>query len=193
MDWTAFIKDNSQALFTLGGVFLGSAITFLGNYLNNRFQAIENEKERLEKRREAKVQLAIELMKTDIKHIDDVNNLMFEILNKIKALIMKKETGELTQEEFLTEFQLMLNSEKGVFAKLSESDTMTDILVYIHGDDIYSIFNNYKDLYEEYLKTIYNLSATDEEREKVYDKLVVAGGKFQQVLREKLISIRDIA
>jgi len=191
MDWTTFIKDNSQALFTLCGVFLGSAITLVGNYLNNRFQAKENDKERLEKRRETKVQLAIEIMRNDIKRIEDVNNLTFELINQIKILNLKRETGILKPEEWLVELQLMLASEKGSFAKLAESDTMTDVLVYIQGEEIYSIYDNVQDLLSEYLNVLYNPSSTGDDREKASDNLVAAVGKFQQQLRKKLISLRD--
>ena len=191
MDWTAFIKDNSQALFTLCGVFLGSAITLVGNYLNNRFQAKENDKERLEKRRETKVQLAIEIMKNDIKRIEDVNNLTFEFINQIKILNLKRDTGKLKPDEWLTELQLMVASEKGIVAKLAEFDTITEVLVYIHGEELYSMYNNFTDLFSQYLRVLANPSSTDDDRENAFDKLVAASGKFQQQLRKKLISLRD--
>ena len=59
MDLDTFLTGNSQALFALGGVFLGAALTLLSNLINNRFQAKENSKERLEKRKKAKTQLEI--------------------------------------------------------------------------------------------------------------------------------------
>jgi hypothetical protein len=191
MDWTTFIKDNSQALFTLVGVFLGSAITFLGNYLSNRFQAKENDKEREEKRRDAKHQLAIELMKNDIKHIEDVNNLTFEFINNVKILNLKRDSGELTSKEWFAELKLMMTSEKGIGAKLVESDTTTEVMVYLFGNEIYSKYCNYKDIFEKYLNMLSDPSATDENLEHVSEELVVAMGTIQQLLRKKLISARD--
>jgi hypothetical protein len=55
MDWATFFKDFGQSLFTLGGVFLGSAITFLINYINLRNQSREREIDRQEQRRELNV------------------------------------------------------------------------------------------------------------------------------------------
>ena len=191
MDWTAFINDNSQALFALGGVFLGSALTLFGNFINNKFQAKENDKERLEKRKDAKFQLAVELMKNDIKRIEDVSSLMFEFINSVKVLNMKRETGEITQTEWLAQLKIMTTSEKSAFTKLGEIDTTTDLLVYISGDEIYSMYSNFKDLFDEYLKILGNPSTTEEDKENAYEKLVASGGKFQRMLREKLISSRD--
>ena len=193
MDWTTFIKDNSQVLFTLGGVFLGSVITLLGNFLNNRFQARESDKDRLEKRREAKSQLAIDLIRNDIKRIEDVSNLMFGFINEVKLLNLKRDNGKLTSQEWLAELQAMTTYENGAIAKLAELDTTTDMLVYIHGEETYSIYNDFKDLFSEYLGILSNPSANEEDRENAYDKLIAGGGKFQQTLRAKLISARDSA
>jgi hypothetical protein len=191
MDWITFIKDNSQVLFTLSGVFLGSAITLLGNLLNNRFQARESDKDRLEKRREAKSQLAIDLIRNDIKRIEDVSDLMFGFINEMKLLNLKRDTGKLTSKEWLEELQAKTTNENSVIAKLAELDTTTDMLVYIHGEEIYSIYNDFKDLFTEYLNILSNPSSNDEDIENAYDKLIAGGAKFQQILRAKLISARD--
>ena len=191
MNWTTFIKDNSQALFTLIGVFLGAAITFLGNYLNNKFQAKENDKNRQEKRKEAKPLLAIELMKTDLKHIDDLNNLIFEILNRIKILYLKRNRGLISQEELFVELRSMLTSVNGLVEEMSKLATKSEVLLYIRGDEIYSTYKDCEKVFKEYLDVLGNQSATEDDQDKVSDNLIKNYGKLQKMLRDELISISD--
>jgi len=82
MDWTPFLEDNGQSIFTLAGVFLGSLITLLVSFLNNRFQAKERDNDRKESRRETKIQLALELKRNDIETIENV------IDNSLRSMII---------------------------------------------------------------------------------------------------------
>jgi hypothetical protein len=50
MDWATFFQENSQSLFTLLWVFLGSVITYAINFQSLRTQARERDKERYEQR-----------------------------------------------------------------------------------------------------------------------------------------------
>ena len=63
--------------------------TFFTNFFNNRFQAQERDKDRVDQRREAKTQLALELMRSDIKITEDSidNALKVSDIDKLSVLI----------------------------------------------------------------------------------------------------------
>ena len=112
MDWATFFKDNSQSLFTLGGVFLGSLITFLISYVNQRFEAKERDKDRAEKRRDAKIQAREKWIERDILKIMDYLDTMLKLYSEEKFLQLQNDIAleaierfPSTPEEFLALMQ----------------------------------------------------------------------------------------
>jgi hypothetical protein len=194
MNWTELLRDSSQALFTLIGVFLGATITFIINILNNRFQAKENDKDRIEKRRESKVQLTLELMKEDLKNIEDAINSLFEVLEKIKNISFKKSLGEISQGEYRRELILLITGENVSIEKFNIFSAKADVLVYTCGDEIYSTYKDCDKVFLEYLQFINDPTTIhdNDAEERMNDNLIRSYGKLQQMLREKLISIREI-
>lgn len=191
MNWADFFTKNAQPLFTLGGVFLGSLITFLISYLNNRFQAKERDKDRLEQRREAKAQLALDLMSNDIKSVETTLGTVFEVLNALKLIRTKRLAGLLSENETKDELRSMLTNEKSKFYKLAEVDTTTEMLVYTFGEEFYLEYQNIGMLLNEYMDFLLN-SPSFEDEIPIDLKLVSSTGKLHSMLREKLISLRDI-
>jgi len=204
MDWATFLKDNSQSLFTLGGVFLGSLITFLISFLNNVFQAKEREKERQEQRRDAKIQSREKWIERDILKITDLIEKMYKLLSEIRgikievdSLISGKEIGLVTQEEFdtkykslydnLPELDIEVNQVKDMIGGLVYSFTETEILS-SYGD-LVDALNTYVNQEGEDFKNILNEQKESSNSDiNIFSESV---GKFQRALREKLISLRE--
>ena len=84
----------------------------------------------------------------------------------------------------------MVNNETGTMKKLSESDTTTDILIYSFGDEYYSVYKNCQILFRKYLSIILE-SIYSSDADKAYEEFVIAGSKLQQLLRGKLLALRD--
>jgi len=137
MDWASFFKDNSQSIFTLGGVFLGSLITFLISYLNNRFLAKESEKERQEQRKEAKTQLALELMRNDIMIIEDRIDSQLRAVDTIHTLSLRKSRGELSQDEMKKQLFSMYLDENGKLVQEGEREMIADKVALAIGEHFY--------------------------------------------------------
>ena len=89
MDWTKFFETYGQSLFTLGGVLLGSLITFWINAQNLKYQSRERDKDRQEQRREAKTQLALELKRNDIRALQESIDNHLEGIAELRRIRMK--------------------------------------------------------------------------------------------------------
>ena len=63
------------------------------------------------------------------------------------------------------------------------------MLLYVQGDEIYSVY--YSILFGEYLNLFGSSTATDKNKEGVFEKLIISAAKVQELMRNKLISIRD--
>jgi len=192
MDWNTFLKDYGQSMFTLAGVFLGSIITFFISYLNNRFQAKEKDNEREEQRREAKIQLATELLKTDIKTVEDTIGIALDLINTLRAMKSKQFMGLLSTEEFLSEFQLMFKDKQSHFFRWVNAHTTVGVLAYAFGNEFATEYLKFSDLLDNYFTFLLDLSSVDEAIEKdPSNELIKSAGKLHIMLNEKLISIRD--
>jgi hypothetical protein len=191
MDWATFFANNSQSLFTLAGVLLGSVITFVIGYINVRSQSLEREKDRQEQRREAKTQLALELMKNDIKVLEDTIDNMLKALNYIEHLSYKKIQEGLSREEIEEE----TSSIDGKYAKFAEMEKVGDKLAHSLGDQFYSHYENFFRFATEYMSLCMDLQELDGSTVtsigELRARLGEAGGVLHTMLREKLISIRD--
>ncbi|MFN8414515.1 MAG: hypothetical protein U0Z26_19200, partial [Anaerolineales bacterium] len=99
--------------------------------------------------------------------------------------------GNLTKEEWNTEFLVMINDKTGVYSKLQQLDTITDIIAYTHGEKVYSVYRNTETLLSNYIDLLADPASAFENQEAVFDELIVAYATMRQLLREKLISIRD--
>lgn len=193
MDWTTFFGDNSQSFLPLGGVFLGSAITFLISYLNNRFEARERDKDREEQRREAKTQLALELMRNDIKIIDDSINNSLQALELSRNLAFKRDRGKLSHGEMLDELGSTLANESGTTFEL-QTDYIADKAAFSLGEDFYSSFKACEKLRGDYSDLMLSASPSEEEDaelSELWNKIIIAAAKLHIMMNEKLISFRD--
>ena len=191
MDWASFFKDNSQSIFTLGGVFLGSLITFLISYLNNRFLAKESEKERQEQRKEAKTQLALELMRNDIMIIEDRIDSQLRAVDTIHTLSLRKSRGELSQDEMKKQLFSMYLDENGKLVQEGEREMIADKVASAIGEHFYSEFRKFNDLCLEFWRMSLNSPFSHEKALKGRLELSAQAAKLHNMLNEKLISLRE--
>lgn len=205
MDWVAFFENNSQSLFTLAGVFLGSLITFLINYQNNRFQAKEHDKDREEKRKEASVHAKEKLIERDIQKIMDSIELILELSSKrrgkgfqFRTIIDGKESGLLTHEEANVQARLLYDTFSVEFTQVNQSlDMMSRLVRSFEDPQIISAYNTFVDVMEKYLKqelenNTYKEFADGFDMDNIIWPIVTRqAGSFHRTLRDKLISLRD--
>jgi hypothetical protein len=191
MDWAAFFRDYGQSLFTLGGVFLGSVITFLINWLNLRNQSIERDKDRNEQRREAKAQLALELMHKDIKLVDDTILVALGIMDTLKLARARARLGVLPMENLRAEMESILGSQTSKLSKLEELDTMTELLAFTFGDEIYSEYENFTRLYGNATAVLLDPHSSSKDEEAVNQQIIRSAGRLRLMMIEKLKSLRD--
>lgn len=210
MDWATFLENNSQSLFTLGGVFLGSLITFLISYLNNIFQSKEREKDREDKRREGRIQAKEKWIERDILKIMDLVEYIITITSEVQSygirielIASRKKHHSLSDDEFNKEFKSLLDR---IPVQLYEGDrtfARIDELVYSFEEpeinssykDFRGARNDYwKQVSENFASRIEELASESAEQIDTRDsrrKMVESAGKFQMALRNKLIALRD--
>jgi len=205
MDWATFIKDNSQSLFTLAGVFLGSIITFVISYLNNRFQAKEKDKDREEQRREAKIQSKEKWIERDILKMMDALEKMLRLLadsrswqNQHELLTDGKSSGVLTQQELVSKLRSVYDKVSNMFSEVSQIGS--EIFTLVDSFEETEIVSSYAEFSSkldtclskeiEYMQNKLNPQPL-EESAREWDKVSESAGKFHRALRNKLISIRE--
>jgi|ERR1700752_3925392 len=175
---------------TLLSVVIGGLIATIGSIINSRFQAQERIKDREEQRREAKTQLALELMRRDIKIMVDVIDNTLKSQRVIELTFIRKIRGELSEDEMQRE----IHSIDGKYMKLGETDTIADKLSFTFGNEFYTEYQNFKGLtnsYKDlYMKDTNGPFSTDMATEQL-GGIVESAGKLHTILQEKLISLRD--
>ena len=176
MDWAKFFQDNSQSLFTLFGVFLGSLITLSITFINNRFQAKERENDRLEQRREAKIQVTEKRVEKDIEIILDAIGAEIEF------------TGLSIKKVLSYEDEQKLGSQLAIAARRKHS--LAQGIIYS-----YNNFLGYWEIYDKSLNVLYenmnNTSLFPIDESDVWKNFLESAGNLQRVVRHELISIRD--
>ncbi len=197
MDWDKFIQDNAQSLFALGGVFLGSLITFLINYFNNRFQAKEREKDREEQRREAKIQAKEKRVEKDIEIIMETINDILEYLglririDKLYTDIKDKEMGGvLSPEESDNAIDNEYNYLNELTSTLRRKHTLAEGIVYSYRN-IIGYWEAFDESMDELIEYIKENPHTSTDKSKAWKNFMVSTGNLQKVLRHEPISIRD--
>jgi len=199
MDWTSILTFATGALTALIPVIIA-----------NRFQAKEREKDRLEQRREAKIQTREKWIERDILKIMDsmehLTTLMSEVENLSLRLIFvqnAKESSLLSTAEFTQELKV-------VYARVPvltfESNRVLNIMANLVNSfeepEINLSFKDFRSIGRAYSEqAIHNISSalisfggepveqisTQNQRSQMSE----SAGKFQQALRNKLISLRE--
>ena len=196
MDWATFFSENSQSLFTLFGVFLGSGITLLISYINNRFQANERDKDRDEQRREAKIQLALELTRNDVISINNAISAALKRLNLLTLTISKMTIMTVPPADVVKEVTSMIYDTEGEFKTLSDVIETPRMLASLFGDEFNLEFENFEAIYIDVQRTLVKqISAGNwdyaEYKEQHTKGLIKSAGKLHRMLNEILISLRD--
>jgi hypothetical protein len=185
-----FLKENSTSLFTLLGVLIGSLIPFWINRQNLRNQAIERDKDRQEQRREAKIQLALELMKNEVEIVEGMVDNTIKALRIIELASFKRIRGELSQDGWRAE----ILSTDSKFMKLAETSTISAKIAYTFGDKFSSEYDNFQKLSYKYMDmyTYMELASYSEnDASNLMQEITESSAKLHTMLKEKLISIRD--
>jgi len=201
MDWATFFKDNAQSIFTLGGVFLGSLITFLISYLNNRFQAKERDKDRLEQRREAGIQNRQKWIERDILKIMDSVESLLSLFSELQNLglrnysILKQKDGSL-----FTQDELKLKVKEGherfqeaIYESNQAFDLIGRLVFSFEEEDIHSSYSKFLDAVTDFMSTKFGLNENPDEEaiNNAWSNVKMDSGEFQRALRNKLISLRE--
>lgn len=180
MDW------NTLLTFALGG--LTAVIPII---ISNGYQAREKNKDRVEQRREAKTQLALELMRNDIKTIEDGIDENLRAVDSINTLSLKKHMGKLESDSVIKEMQSMTLDSNSKHSRLGESELISEKLAHTLGADFYSEYIKFDDLCLEFWKMSASSPYLHENVGKARIELSISAGKLHAMMNEKLISLRD--
>jgi hypothetical protein len=180
MDWATFFQDNAQSLFTLGGVFLGSLITFIINYLNLRFQSIESNKDRAEQRRQLEIHAREKWTEHDVLRVMDAIETIIKLISEIIHT-----RSELTDDELAA-----VNKEY-----LQTGDKVIQLVNSFNDKDILKGFNDFTSAINNFIANLPELPKDDIDQRvnsSSWKAVKMSAGKFQYALREKMISIHNL-
>jgi hypothetical protein len=179
MDWNTLIS-----------VVIGGLIATIGSIINNRFQSKERDKDRAEQKREAKTQLALELMRNDVKLVEGLIDSNLTSVSQVIRLAVTW-TGE-----GLSDNEIRERVHKVFYAE-DESVTegmVVDKLAYSLGHEFYAEYKTYEDLlleladmFEDFERKLFSAKRMEE----LSIQITHQTAKLHTMLREKLISIRE--
>lgn len=181
MDWTTFFEENSQSLFTLGGVFLGSLITFFINYMNLRQQSIERDKDRNRERRKAIVLARERWTERDVLRMID---LMEKTINTVSNVAVLESSKKLTNEQIS-----LVNKEY-----FQTTDTLIRYLYSFDNEEIVLSFEKFRKAMNDYLDQLPSMSEDDLDKRansKCWMAVKQSAGHCYRTLREMMISIHE--
>src|SRR5215207_5171510 len=98
-------------LSTLLVAVVGGLIAVIPVLITIRNQSIERDKDRQEQRREAKTQLALELLRNDIKVIEDSIDNELKSVNILNAINSKRHSGKLSKNAAMHKVESALRDE----------------------------------------------------------------------------------
>jgi len=186
MDWTTLIS-----------VVIGGLIATIPILVSNRFQATEREKEREEQRKEAKAQLALELMRNDIKVIEEVIDGELNTLDVMSSLNLEMRMQDLSDDEIRDKTQKELFFVESKHNKLNGVALIADKIVSTFGDEFSSAYDTFCELSTEYSKKYIEFSSEEFpggiDDSELLTEITRVAGKLHTMMREKLISIRETA
>ena len=184
MDWNSLIS-----------ALVGGFIATIPTIINNRFQSNERDKDREEKRREAKMQTVEKSIGGDIDKVLDFLASLIKVLSEhgnyeYKTYVREKlrERGVISEDEYKREVNLQVES---IVAQTQEAITLMDSiggLVYSFDDEISS---KYDALLNSILAYIRIKQPDSKEASNKPDDVIKKAGGLQRILREKKISILD--
>ncbi len=180
MDWNTILS-----------VFLGGVLATVPIIISNRFQAREREKDRQEQRQEEKAKLALELMRNDIRIIEDIIDCDLKTLDTYSNLRLKKERGKLTQEEMLEKMKTVAVDILGDGYILSETGPLAEKLLLSLGEEFSGKYQIYKQDCIDFLQYYAHSSTFRVEDMRTIDSAVYKGAaQLHRMLNEKLLSLR---
>ena len=188
MDWNTV----TPSLIALGGVLLGSLITLSITFINNRFQAKERDKDRLEQRREAKIQLALEITRDNIRKMEGAMDDALKSINILRNIREKQVLGIISIDEMKMEFDSVMAKNTSGYNKYSESIPISEKLAFTFGEEYLSEHARFNDLWIDYVEFIAQTSSIEtEDNDMKFLEVTKSAGILHLMLEKKLISIRD--
>ncbi len=175
-------------LTTLISVVIGGLIATIPVFISNRFQAKEREKEREETRKDAKTQLAFELMRDDIRVLENAIDNQLNGLGELIAMRRQHVLDGKSDSEVIKDVKSKLSS--GKYWKLMETDRISYKLALALGEEIFSEYGIYDDALFEYFHLLLLPTDETERKDEPAIKVMTSAGKLHNMLKEKLISIR---
>lgn len=195
MDWNSILTFASGALVAL-----------IPTIINNRFQSKEKEKDRLEQRRDARIQAKEKWIERDILRVMDSIETTLKLLsrtssNKIQLehILDGKISGLLTQEESDEKLRSLYNDLMAAYIEVNQAKDVISRIVYSFEDteinttydNFVVAFSNYLRQEREYMDDKFSDKTTGEYEEGNWFNVSNSAGKFHKTLREKLISLRE--
>jgi hypothetical protein len=182
------MEDSMEVWVPLLSALVGGLIAVVPVLITLRNQAQERERDRLEQKKEAKTQLEIELVRNDIKVIDemvdrDLKILFFYTYNRIREF-----WGEISEDQLME----MFASYNDTNAQLAETRPIAVKLAASLGEDIgkqYHAFIVCAARAKYFVRTSKGHSA--EEYDEAGDEADKIAAELHTALRDKLVSIRD--
>lgn len=180
MDWS-----------TLLSVAVGGLIAVIPIVISNRHQAKEREKDRSEQRREAKTQLALELIRNDARLVQDNINNYLQFIDELQVVKDKSKPTSLSDEKVVYLFLKDHLASDDKLQQLYEFSAMADMIVLGFGDDFSKEYKDFRDK----CKAFFDLAISDPSRfigdDVSISSIISSAGKLHVLMREKLISLRE--
>ena len=171
---------------------IGGTIATIPLLLGIAVQAYIHISNKRQKDREAKIQLALELRKNDIKIIEQGIDDALRLVEAIQAIRGKREMGKITEDEMKQELNKLAFDADYKMMQPSEVDSIVEKLLISLGDEFYKVYKDFETAFmENFNYAIYSPNFSTSDSEKLDMKVYKSGAKLHNMLREELISLRD--
>lgn len=139
MDWNSLLS-----------AIVGGLLTVIPVLITIRNQSKERDKDRQEQRSEATIQLALELIRSDIKIAQDSINNALKLMDIVEEFRIRKNLGQITEDEMWKELNALL-SDDSKHSALADVDTVAETLAFSLGIEFYREYKNFDSEYTAFL------------------------------------------
>lgn len=168
---------------------IGGLIATVPLLLGIAVQTYLHIREENQKKREAKTQLALDLLRSDMKVLDDVLDNSLRGIGELRRIRVKYSQSKDLESDVIAELRLKI-ADEGDFYKLVHVNLIAEKLAYSLGDSFYSEYKNYISIVKDFFALMLSPFNSDEEKNLTV-KIASSAAKLHSMMNDKLISIRE--
>jgi hypothetical protein len=181
MDWNSLLS-----------AIVGGLLTVIPVLITIRNQSTERDKDRQEQRREAKTQLALELLRNDIKVVEDGIDNELKLVVLYANLRISKEGKELSEAEMGEEIDWRRSATHTRATQLREVKPIAEKIARSLGNEFFAQYDKFDDEIGNYLNyLIHSRNFIPQEAVKLQTEAAKSAAPLHSMMNDKLVSIRD--